>query len=253
MIVEINDFRTYLKLSDADWLATKPIIELLQPSVEAAVNRYVGYNIANLTHTEFLPAGQDALNFWDANILNFRHPMLANIDGRRSYRNQQMLWLSHVPVRSITSIHILNTSVDAAPPDFTNATLLTYGSDYRLAYTDNDASLGSYSDTGLVIRETGNWPRRLNSTKIVYVSGFTRDEIQGTKYAVIPLCIMQTVAFVLAESKQIQGTGNIASESLAGQYSVAYQLPQQLLGGIHSLPPSVKRMLASVMHMGDKI
>lgn len=254
IITNINDFRVYLGLNDTEWASRKSQIELLQPAVEAAVNSYVGYNISYLEHTEFLPARQEVLNFWDANILNLRNPMFSALDGRKTYANQQKLFLSNIPVRSVTSVKILEQDTNVAPPDFTNARLLSYGQDYTLEYTDKLSSgIGSISMTGLVLREFGHWPRRLNAVQVVYVSGLTSSEIKQTKYSVIPLAVLQTMAFSLAEARQIQASGTIASESLAGQYSVSYQLPQQLLGGIHNLPPSVKRLLMTVMNMGSKL
>lgn len=179
-------------------------INLIQPGVERAVKRYLGYDPEQVTRT-----------------LEY-HPTIyiANTQATRDARfGPPILRLRHRPVRSITSIFLdhdanFGQSSGAFPTD----SELDAGEDYALMIDEDNA----LSLKGSVMRNGGrNWPAVPGSVRVAYVSGYTADELNGDDANVDASDIKNGVLLEYQERFNLtaqQQAGSIMSETL-GDYS----------------------------------
>jgi len=242
-IATLGETISYLGMGDTADDAAVGQLQTLKRSAEAAVRRYLGYNVTRATYTHYLPRG----NPFDARSSG-RLISAGGASVRRAWLGPDLV-LPQCPLRSITSIYEdTGARFGQTSGAFAAASLLTEGTHY---YWPIDAV--GFSRLGTVRRIDAYWPSDPGSIKVTYVAGWTSHELHGDtdeseKDATqIRLAVLKTMAEYWGDKKQAEsgadGTpGPIKAESLA-DYSVTYDTTGY--GPTVELPPDVKIMLRS--------
>lgn len=217
MIVPETDLLAYLGLECPNAQETL-LVNRLHKSVERSVKRLLGFDPEQKTHEELLPAGDGPGRSMAGGNMMFEIYGNRAI-GQSDTTARRRLQLSHVPVRSITSLYEdVGAYAGTADGAFGAGTQLTEGADF---YADYDATGVCHS--GLLYR-IGSWPNAPKCVKVTYVAGYSEDELAGDDDKLdvsdIRLAIMEQFAADFNRSRP-RGVGGITSERL-GDYSVTF-------------------------------
>lgn len=197
---------------------------------EAAVCRFLGYDPVRRTRTEyypqFEPQGGKREFVWEAGG-GYAYPREVAETATAE------LLVRHLPIRSITSVHVDYDRVFPAGSEWTLDT------DYRL---DADQLDDDGNKMGTLLRAMSSWPSAAGTVKIVYEAGYSAAEFHGQKNLVNATPILEAVVDeavrrmlkVINRGKRT-GTGwvggPLTSESLGDySYSVDASLMQKLIG-----------------------
>lgn len=235
MIVDFSEVLTVLGISASTPEAS--LATLLHRRVERLVKGYVGYNVEQADHVEYLPSGP---GYAPTASLLACEPW--GIGG--GYASGWCLYLSNLPVRSVTSVFVnqaawLATS-GAAEGDWPESSLWP-ASAYRV-----DWQSPGVCNSGFLITERG-WPLAPRSVRVTYNAGWSPEELDD-EASDFKLGVLQGVQKVFNEVRAhaaavgTAGTGAIASEALDGQ-SFAYAGALQNAGLQVGLPPVVLKLL----------
>jgi len=225
-----------------------PVIRIVAPMVEGMVESFLGYRVAKQQHVEYHPTNL-TVRTRDDNLVDGYELVAGKVAprGTRSDRVQNVIALTHVPVRSIVDIRENSAAWDAggSTPSFPSNTIITDGIAYRVDWKENDPVLGMVCKTGLIFRRAGAWAWTPRSVQVTYVAGYTSDELDKCAPQ-IKLAVIEGVAHRLRELAIMRGgsSGIITAEAIDG-WSTTYAAPnlQMTLGGVTQLPPSVLKML----------
>lgn len=200
---------------------------------ERAVRRYLHYDPVQRTRTEYYPqlnsSRGDRLGIWEAN-----NTTAYLRDAFGGYHDE--LQLRHLPVRSITALHVdYDGRFGARSTSFATETLKASGDDYWARYDGQDDDGELICRDGILLT-AGSWPTNPGSVKITYVAGYTAAEFTGTALLVDAVPIYEAIvfeavrkakqAFLLSKNSGGSGSGSgtgwtagtIQSEKL-GDYS----------------------------------
>lgn len=231
-IVSEATLQVYLGQTSLDGPAAT-LLTLLHGRAERLVKTFLGYAVEQASHTEFLPAHGPTVP--QPELLTEDDTMFLAAESRTK------LFLSELPVRSITSIY---ERADGYGTDarFTSTYLLTANEDYWL-----DVGRTGISKTGIVHRLGGSWPLAGRSVKVTYTAGYTDAELQDTD---IPLAVIQAVAAAWNQAGALQGSevaegfGAITGES-TGPHNITYDATsvREIAGLLRELPLGIQKML----------
>lgn len=225
-----------------------PMVRILAPMIEGLVENYLGFRVAKQQHVEYHPTNL-TVRTRDDNLVDGYELVAGKVAprGTRSDRVQNVIALTHVPVRSIVDIRENSAAWDAggSTPSFPSNTIIQDGIAYRVDWKENDSVLGVISKTGLIFRRAGAWAWTPRSVQVTYVAGYTSDELDKAAPQ-IKLAVVEGVAHRLRELAMMTGgsSGIIVSEAIDG-WNTTYAAPNigLTLGGATQLPPSVLKML----------
>lgn len=230
MIVDFDDLVSVLGAVSALSSAQQTLLRTIHPAVEQRVRDYLRFDPERQTHTEYLPQYEYA-------------------------RESSHLLLSHIPVRSLTSVDI---GTDGRFGVGTYDESLVLGTDCWLE-TDGTDSDGNRIGTGAIVHVTA-WPVEPGSIKVVYVAGYSAAELAGTsrpdaspiRQAVILTAskAYRTLLKAANSSQPIDGT--LTGERL-GDYSYTADAGSAvaLTGMAVALPTEAMELLDSFVNYGD--
>lgn len=192
---------------------------------ERSVRRHLHYDPVRRTRTEYYPQGARIGGSWEE---TWDVTDTQAFVRRESEASTSELYLQHIPVRTITSLHIdYDGRSGAKSGAFAAGSLKTEGVDFWPNYDRHDDG-GSKICLDGILRSVGLWPLEPGSIKIVYVAGYTVEEFHGQKDIVDASPILDTIiqeaarrarrVFVLQKSATGFDGGPIVTESL-GDYS----------------------------------
>lgn len=191
-IVSIDDIADTLGVTFT--AADEALADRLRKAVEAAVRRFVRWDITQASKTVFLPDRSSTGRY---------------------------LALPTPYVSAVASVYEDWSSVGGQSTGvFPASSLLTAGEDYWVEYE----TLSVFSKEGTIIRYHQDWCPYLRSVKVTYTSGFTADQLAGDYIDIADAIIGETVErFKQAKSRQgVSGDiGPVISEKLK-DYSATY-------------------------------
>ena len=246
-IVTRAEVLQWLGKSDCATAAESALVDMLIPLGESVLTGYVGFQVEQATYTHILPETDDILDPNPNRLDVVNNRVVFDVPGATD-----VLVLPQRAVRSITSVkEDIGAYGGQGANDFTN-TALTSGTDYYLDYT-----VSGVSWSGNLMRIAGPWSAKRRTVKVVYVSGFTANEItagtilgpdertpiRNLKYAAI---ITIAAAFLEAQRNSPGlGAGPVIMERLA-DYQVQYAEKYiQHLSMTTDLPPKAKELVST--------
>ena len=179
-MIDISEIMLELGLSASSTDEERAIAQSMMGRASAAIKRFVGYDPFYATRTEILPSHRESVrnsdNQWevDGDVAVLRNRLNSAYD---------LLALSHVPIRSVTSLYIDdNAKAGTSSAPFPASTLKTEGIDFWPNYdiVDDD---GSSVCTDGFLRSIGSWPTEPGTIKVTYLSGYTDAELHGETVA----------------------------------------------------------------------
>lgn len=257
-ILSVADVLLEMNISDTNQRA----VALAEKSLKAAegdIKRFLQYDPASRTHTEYLPradANQNGrVSVWEVNSTSAFQRDVSGGSG-------DTLQLKNLPVRSITSLNIdYDGRFGQKTGAFAASTLKTEGEDYWLASEEVDSQGNSVSLSGIVYSH-GLWSNTAGSIKVVYVAGFTEDEFRGNSGILDASPVWESVldetirrmkrTYLLEKKKTGIGQGPFASESLGDySYSASGAAQDRILGSSSSLLASTVDKLLPFQNLGS--
>jgi hypothetical protein len=240
MIARVAEILAYLgKTSPTE--AELAMVGLLHPLVEQQVKTWLGYSVEQANYTAYLPGGSSLSGDGLASEV-FDDVVAGRVMYRGGGGGSQELFLPELPVRSITSLHLdLSALAGSAPGAFAAGTALAAGVDFYLDLDDSGACR-----SGKLVRYAG-WPGTPRSVKVVYVAGYSRDELDGNasgplaRASAIKYWTIVAVAAAFRAQKSNSGSGaGVVSEGLAGWFqskdretvAPTLELPMQVKTGL---------------------
>jgi len=205
---------------------------------EASVRRYLKYDPVQLTRTEFYPR----TDFTSQGLLSVYEVTDTTAYIRRlSEASTDELQVQHIPIRSVTTLHVdYDGRAGTQSGSFDSSTLRTLGTDYWPNFDSVDSASASICRDG-IIRSEGRWPNKAGSVKLVYIAGYTDEELHGQDSVVSARPIVDAVIdettrkflkiYSRKKKSQTGFAGPFSSESL-GDY--AYTLDRSVRTAIIS-------------------
>lgn len=222
------------------------LLNIVGPEAEKAVQEFVGYDIEEATQTEYLP---------ERDMLPAAEPLISRWDvaGGRAVAlqgsGQARLTVTHLPLRSVTTLHENPDAQATAGGSWDASHLLTEGTDYAI-----DFCKPGICTNGVIYRRVGVWSTVRRSIKVVYVGGYTVAELAADgRFSVFrssaAAAAIKTFLEFKANRAGAGGSGGpVQSESLDG-WSITYAAAiEQLTGMQVELPAMVKQKLSGYVH-----
>ena len=252
------EVETWLGITTTITEGERGLLNMLLPSAEAAVKKYIGYDPVQATRTEYYPLGPFRHSDDEAETIDVQGGV-AVFQGTRYDDN--ILILNHLPVRSITTLYEdRDARAGQGSNPFPAGSLLTAGTQYYL-----DLTASGISKSGFVYRVGSGWPNVPGSVKITYVAGYSAQELAGQSTdgpdaSDLKMATVLTVAKAFATAKTIQAGssgspfGVLASENLGDYgYSVDAMSASRLFGMLDPIPQEAKTILHKYMHYGKMV
>lgn len=175
-IVDISEVLLELGLSSSSTEEERAVASQAIARVEASVIRYLRYDPVQRTRTEYYPqrvsSYQPRQGVWEADA---NQAYLREL----SEASTSELQLKHIPIRSVTSLHVdYDGRSGAQAGSFAAESLKVEGTDYWPNYDGVDGSGNKLCKDG-ILRSIGRWPQTPGTVKIVYVAGYTAAELHG--------------------------------------------------------------------------
>ncbi len=222
--------------------ADEPLVPMLHPLVEKAVQERIGWKVERATHTRYYPPH-------DRGAVAERFPgAFGNVPAHGS--RLQVLRLHHKFVL-LSGLQVWESPAAyfGQAEDFDSDVLLTVGDDYIL-----DTEDGAVSEGGHLRRRATYWPRQPGSVKVTYAAGFTAEELDATGGTIdasdIRLaCLLQfqkTYREVTSwkKSSTTGAAGPIESETVPGySYKLNSAATTASLGFARVLTPAVEELI----------
>lgn len=250
MICTLDEVMTSLGFDLDD--PRQAVIAIVQKAAERLVKNEVGVNLEQGTFTEYLPAQGPS-----------PEPADLVAGGARDvayYQRRPALQLRHTPVRSIVAVNettvaggggwpaesLLDPSgywLDESEPGLSRSGLLYRGFGSSVA--------GFYVGTG------GSWPALPRSVRVVYVGGWTADELED-EHPEVKHAVKLAVSAKFRElethfdnASGSPGVGPLASEGIMGwSQSFDMESVRQQIGMWTALPAGVRDMLQQHRNYG---
>ncbi len=253
------------EITDAEELA----LTVLHPAAEQAVRDHLGYDPVQRTHTLFLPFNEPTSSIpsprpsrWEPDRSHTTARLVHRQNGR-----QRTLQLKHLPIRSITTIHEdQNGRFGQGQDAFPESTLLVEGDDYWAEFEEENLGL-----SGCIFNHS-IWLTTPGSYKVVYVAGYSQEELAGRAYTASTTApftnvgmnasgIRRAVIFAFTQSwatyqsslksralgKTLPG---IPTSEKLGDYSYSINTAQQIASVNSVLPGAAADALAEFKHYG---
>lgn len=172
-------------------------VALYLPVAQCNVQDHLGFVVEQTTYTEFYPRAlvDQSGRQPGSELLD----VVGDTAVFMSDSSNRLLQLDNLPVRSITSIwenpvgHFGDGAFDATH-------LLAAGTNYSLV-----REAAGISRSGLVQRLDGAWSAAPGSIKIIYVAGFSADELASDLYATFKGALIITLADLFDRFKLSEG------------------------------------------------
>ena len=262
-IVDLSEILLELGLSDAVTDEERAIAQTSLVRASGAVLRYLHYDPVQRVHTEYLPnmdfSSQSRESVWEVN------DNTAFIR-RLSEAASDELQVQHIPVRERdengNNPIILNIDYDGRSGTrsgaFDVSTLKIEGTDFHPNYDSEDSGGRKICRDG-IIRSQGRWPSVSGSVKVIYVAGYTKNELHGQDAIVDASPIYDSVvdesvrrilrAFSRRKRAGAGFTGPFMSERLGDyNYKIDTKILNTLVGGSWDLLPENKEKLSEFCH-----
>ena len=223
---------------------------------ESSVKRFLGYDPLQSTRTEYYPQMVSSLNAFSG---------IWDISGDQavfeSSTSANELQLKGLPIRSITNLYIdHNGRNDTQTDSFSASTEQTEGTDFWPNYDMIDSDGNKVCNDGL-LKRAGAWPTNPGTIKIVYISGYTRDELHGQDSVIDAGLIAEVIVdeavqkakSVFVKMKQSVGfvAGPLTSERMGDySYTLAASAVDRLFSGVNDMLPSSKDKLRDFINYG---
>lgn len=249
-IADISDILLELGLSAAVTDEERALAQASLVKSEGSVLRYLHYNPAQNTHTEFYPQMDFALRgrdfVWETDNQN------AFIRDLASAATNE-LQIKNLPIRSIISLHIdFDARSGSRAGSFPDPAKIE-GDDFWPNWDSLD-SLGEKICRDGIIRSIGRWPSISGSVKLIYVAGYTKTELRGQDTVIDASPIFDVTVdeasrfFLKTYSRRKRGaagfTGPFSSEKLGDYaYTTDTTILNTLVGGSIALLPENREKL----------
>lgn len=251
MIVDINEVLIQLGLSDRCTETERALVQTCIRTATGAVVRHLKYDPTHQTHTVYHPQndfrreGRQAI--WEVNDTE------AYVRYLSEYVSNE-LQLQHIPIRSVISVNIdYDGRSGTRPGSFGASTLKVEGSDYWPNYDGTDSAGNKICRDG-ILRSMGVWPDLAGSVKVVYVAGYTDQELHGQDTvidaspiveSVIDESVRRMLKINSRKKNRLAGfVGPLTSESLGDySYSTDAAILGRLIGGGMDLLPETEQKL----------
>lgn len=248
-IVSNDEVLTYMQAAAGVCVAQNglALLTMIQPMVEAAVKKLLGYNLASGTYTEYYPESLANGYFDGDDIVSAGYDLVGEVavPRTRSQREFSVIQLCEMPVRTITSVYENPGAWATEGGSFPSGNLLPANA-YFL-----DARKVGFSNTGQLRRISGTWSRLPRTVKITYTAGYSANEINQyfpqAKLAVLITLAKEYISAVM-RAKAAQMFGPVASVGIE-DFSVSFM--QNLSGlfgggtvGLYTIPPEAVAYLA---------
>ena len=257
-IIDISEVILELGLSASITEEERAIAYVAITRAEGAVKRFIKYDPVQRTRTEYYPQ-QDfgvasGVGVWevegDQAILR-----------RLAEAASNELQVQHIPIRSVTTLAVdYDGRSGTRAGSFAAATEKVEGTDFWPNYDGEDADGESICRDG-IIRSFGAWATTPGSIKIVYVAGYTDDELHGQGGVVDASPITDVIvseavrrakkAFVMMKTSRGFMPGPLTGERL-GEYSwqTDSAITSRLFGGEWDLLPENTEKLSTFINWG---
>ena len=262
MIVDISEVLLDLGLSSSVTDEERAIVTASIRRAEGAVKRFIRYDPKQITRTEYYPQQNLALG---------NTPSIWEVNDSVAYQRQlstgatSELYIRHVPIRSITTIHIdYDGRAGTRSGAFGTDTLKEEGTDYWPNFDGVDDDGNSICRDG-ILRSQGLWPTSPGTVKIVYVAGYSQKEFHGGCSIIDATPILEAIVDesvrrakkVFISKKQTGAgfaSGPIISESLGDyNYSVDGASLNRMFGGQWDLGGDSKERLNDFVNWGYEL
>lgn len=180
-IIDVSEILLELGLSASVTDEERAVVNSAIADAEGAVRRHLKYDPVQRSRTEFYPqadlSAQSRGSTWEVD------------DGQavlRQYASAAFdeLQVQHIPIRSITDLRIdLDGRSGTRSGGFPATAVRTEGVDFSPNYDGWDSGDNGICRDG-IIRSMGRWPLSPGTVRIVYVAGYTTDELHGQDAAV---------------------------------------------------------------------
>lgn len=231
MIVDRAAILTFLGKASSITDQDDGFLAMIQPMVEMAVQRAVGYSIAQTTHTHYLPVRTQGAQMQEGLHYDVRGNRAVLEYPTRGLEATQLL-LQELPVRSITSVNEDPGAYGGQGASDFSGSDLTAGVDYWLDQTES-----GISRSAILHKTGGSWSSAARTVKVVYVAGYTQTELSTGIAAPLQLAVLLGIRAQFAQRGQ--GVGAIKSEKL-GDWAATYAVPDEG-GGV--LPRPAKKII----------
>lgn len=248
-IADISEVLLHLGLSSSVTEEERAITQEAIRYAEGAVRKHLRYDPVQASRTEFYPSMDFSLQSRAA---------VWEVTDTEAYLRRlndsavDELQLQHLPIRSITSVHVdYDGRAGAKSGAFPNPAQ-TEGTDFWPNYDKLDDDGNKMCHDG-VLRSEGRWPNVPGSVKVVYTAGYSDAELHGNKTIVDASPILEAVIDeavrrvqrIYSKMKKARTgfTGPFSSESLGDySYSVDTALLQRMVGGLDLMPETVEKL-----------
>lgn len=226
---------------------------------ENAVKRYLHYDPLQRSRTEYYP---------QSDFTSSARSAIWESDGNQAFLRRlseavtDELQVQHIPIRSITTLHLdydaRNNTRDNA---FADETLQVEGTDYWPNNGLVDSGGNDVCRDG-IIRSVGRWPVEPGSVKLVYVAGYSLAELHGQDEVLDASSIVEAIvdeavrrvrkALVWKKSAGVGFTAGPLSGEKLGDYSYTTDnaMASRMFGGLWELLPETVAKLESYVNYG---
>lgn len=228
-LIDRSEVLLELGLQDSSTSREDAIVDRAIQRAIGAVRNFLRYDPIQATRTEYYPT-MDSRAFGERAMYDIQ----GNQAHLETYAGDSLneLQLRHLPIRRITELYIdYDGRFGAGSGKFGAGTLKTEGEDFYPAYDQHDSSGNKVCNDG-ILHSQANWPVEAGTVKVVYVAGYSDEELRGQD-SVIDVSPIHFAAFAEAVRRSIAGftvhgkstrgfkPGPILSER-AGDYSVTF-------------------------------
>lgn len=253
MIVSDADAHAFTGADEGDSL-----LGFVHLGIERAVTRFVGWKMERATYTRYYPRSDPG---GDADPFVLGQGTVAALGGL-----SDVLVLDHCYVLNADMSIFEQSEAYYGQGDDADwsANQLTRGESWVL-----DTADGYVSESGMVIRLDGTWPKQRGSVKAIYRAGFTASELLGTKSGAesytdasdVRLAVLLALGKAYGQAKTHQYNKDakrpgvlITSESITGySYGMHPEVAAMLAGLTGALPLESMRLLQSYKRYGNPL
>jgi hypothetical protein len=258
-IVDVSEVLLEMGLSGSATDEERALVNAAITNAEGAVKRHLKYDPLRATRTEYYPRQNlnpmERLGVWETNDTTAYLRRESVVVGDE-------LQILHIPIRSITTLHVdYDGRFGKRSGSFGSETLKTEGDDYWAVCDSVDDDGNSICRDG-IIRSSGAWPSSPGSVKIVYVAGYSLEELHGQKALVDASPIVETIVAeasrrarkaLLWKKNDAVGwaAGPFTSEKLGDYgYTIDSALSARLFGSSFSITAESREALNDFVNYG---